>query len=114
MVNPACFTELDILAFDKIALAHSLVSDNYNYQLSNRGYGIYGKTPPNGGILEIGFVEQNPVLLSGALGDFLVEENGIFIIPLLCFCTKRRTAPAHRCGISHPLSHQASRYLSAP
>lgn len=84
MVNPSCFTELEILAFDRIALSHSLVSDDYNYQLSNQGYGIYGKTPPGGGILEIGFVEQNPVLLQGELGEFLIEENGIFIIPPRC------------------------------
>ena len=82
MVGTTCFTELEILGFDRIALAHSLVSDNYNYQLNNdQGYGIYGKTPLGGGILEIGFVEQNPVLLSGNLGEFLIEENGIFIIP---------------------------------
>lgn len=97
MVNPSCFTELEILSFDRIALAHSLVSDNYNYQLCNRGYGIYGKTPPNGGILEIGFVEQNPVLLSGELGDFLVEENGIFIIPPECsFSVSVRNEGLHR------------------
>lgn len=84
MLRAACLTELEILAFDRIALAHSLVSDNYNYQLSNQGYGIYGKTPANGGILEIGFVEQNPVVLSGELGEFLLEENGIFIIPPRC------------------------------
>lgn len=84
MLRAACLTELEILAFDRIALAHSLVSDNYNYQLSNQGYGIYGKTPANGGILEIGFVEQNPVVLSGELGEFLLEENGIFVIPPRC------------------------------
>lgn len=84
MVGSSCFTELEIIGFDRIALAHSLVSDNYNYQLNNEGYGIYGKTPPGGGVLEIGFVEQNPVLLTGDLGQFLIEENGIFIIPPGC------------------------------
>lgn len=97
MANPSCFTELEILSFDRIALSHSLVSDNYNYQLSNQGYGIYGKTPPNGGILEIGFVEQNPVLLSGELGEFLIEENGIFIIPPRCsFSVSVRDPGLHR------------------
>ena len=87
MADNACFTELELIGFDRIALAHSLVSDNYNYQLNNQGYGIYGKTPPGGGVLEIGFVEQNPVLISGDLGEFLIEENGIFIIPPGCSFT---------------------------
>ena len=87
MMENACFTELELIAFDRIALAHSLVSDNYNYQLNNQGYGIYGKTPPGGGVLEIGFVEQNPVLLTGDLGEFLIEENGIFVIPPGCSFT---------------------------
>ena len=81
MERPTCYTKLEILGFDRIALAHSLLSEGYQYTLDNQGYGIYGKTPPEGGILEVGFVEQNPVLLSGALGDFLIEENSIFIIP---------------------------------
>lgn len=81
MPNPSVFTEIEILAFDRIAFAHSLIADNYSHQLNNQGYGIYGKPPVNGGVLEIGFVEQNPVILSGELGEFLLEENGIFIIP---------------------------------
>ena len=97
MGNPTCFTELELIAFDRIAFAHSLVSDNYNYQLNNQGYGIYGQTPPGGGILEIGFVEQNPVLLVGELGEFLIEENGIFIIPPHCsFSVKVRNSGLHR------------------
>lgn len=75
------YTQLEILAFDRIAFAHSLVSDNYSYQLNTQGYGIYGKTPKNGGILEIGFVEQNPLVLTGESGELLLEENSIFIIP---------------------------------
>lgn len=79
MFNP--FTELEILCFDRCALAHSLIADNYNYDLNNQGYGVYGKTPPGGGILEIGFVEQNPVTLRCPEGELVIEENGIFIIP---------------------------------
>lgn len=81
MPNPSVFTELEILSFDRVAFAHTLIADNYSYQLNNQGYGIYGKSPTNGGILEIGFVEQNPVTLSGQLGEFTLEENGIFILP---------------------------------
>lgn len=97
MANATYLTELEILAFDRIALAHSLVSDNYNYQLSNQGYGIYGKAPADGGILEIGFVEQNPVVLSGESGQFLIEENGIFIIPPKCnFSVSAQNEGLHR------------------
>lgn len=84
MPNPDVYTELDILSFDRIALAHSLVADEYNFELRNHGYGIYGSSPPDGGVLEIGFVEQNPVRMQGALGNFVIEENGIFIIPPDC------------------------------
>lgn len=78
------YNQLELLAFHKIAFAHTLVADNYSYQLNTSGFGIYGKTPKNGGILEIGFVEQNPVVCSGSLGEFVFEENGIFIIPPQC------------------------------
>ena len=81
MEHPTCYTKLQLLGFERIALAHSLLSESYQYTLHNQGYGIYGKTPPDGGILEVGFVKQNPVLLSGQSGEFLIEENGIFIIP---------------------------------
>lgn len=97
MINPLFFTQLDILAFDRIAWAHSLVSDNYSYQLENRGYGIYGDTPADGGILEVGFIEQNPVVLSGSDGVFLIEENGIFILPPGCkFSVSTKNAGPHR------------------
>ena len=84
MPTPPVFTELEILALDRIAFAHSLIADNYSHQLSSQGYSIYGKPPANGCILEIGFVEQNPVVLTGELGEFILEENGIFIIPPRC------------------------------
>ena len=63
---------------------YSLIADEYSYAVHHQGYGIYGKTPANGGILEIGFVEQNPVVLTGESGEFLIEENGIFILPPQC------------------------------
>lgn len=114
MPHTNVFTELTILNFDRIAMSHSLIADEYCYELNNQGYGIYGKTPNNGGILEIGFVEQNPVVLKSDLGEFVIEENGIFIIPPQCsftvstkepglhrhtsaeFLIRCRTAPAER------------------
>ena len=75
------FTEIQFMVFNRIALAHTLIDNEYRYELRNIGYGIYGKTPKCGGIMEIGFVEQNPVILKGEQGEFTIEENGIFIIP---------------------------------
>ena len=75
------FTEIQFMVFNRIALAHTLIDSEYQYELNNIGYGIYGKTPKCGGIMEIGFVEQNPVTLKNEYGEFTIEENGIFIIP---------------------------------
>lgn len=87
MANPSAFFQLEFLGFDRIAFSHSLTVSNYRYQLNNWGYGLYGRAPENGGVLEVGFVEQNPIVLSGTYGEFLVEENGIFIIPPQCSMT---------------------------
>ncbi len=75
------FTELKIVSFERIAFAQSLATTNYKYKLQNTGYGLYGQAPAGGGILEIGFVEQNPIVLKGPDGEILIEENCIFIIP---------------------------------
>ena len=80
-MNNNMFTEIQFMVFNRIALAHTLIDSEYRYELRNIGYGIYGKTPKCGGIMEIGFVEQNPVVLKNEYGEFTIEENGIFIIP---------------------------------
>ena len=84
MDAPAVYTELELLSFDRIAFAHSLVADGYSFRVDTNGYGIYGRTPKNGGILEVGFIEQGPLICTGELGTFELEENGIFIIPPQC------------------------------
>ena len=81
MAENNMFTEIQFMVFNRIALAHTLIDNEYQYDLCNVGYGSYGKTPKCGGIVEIGFVEQNPVILKGEQGEFTIEENGIFIIP---------------------------------
>ena len=81
MAENNMFTEIQFMVFNRIALAHTLIDSEYKHELNNIGYGIYGKTPKCGGIVEIGFVEQNPVILKGEKGEFTIEENGIFIIP---------------------------------
>lgn len=75
------FVEYDVLAFDRIAFAHTLSVQDYRFSLESHGYGIYGETPEDGGILEIGFVEQNPLLMVGEKASFTVPEYGIFILP---------------------------------
>lgn len=75
------FTCYEFLQFDRIAFAHTLSATEYHYALDAQGYSIYGPTPENGGVLEIGFVEKNPIILSGTAGAFCVEEKSIFILP---------------------------------
>ena len=71
---PTVFVELDNVSFERISFAHNLIADNYSYQSS-------GKAKEDYQVLEIGFVEQNPVVCTGSAGDIIFEENGIFIIP---------------------------------
>jgi len=78
------YTQFNILSFDRIAFAHSLCANNYRYTLQTHGYGIYGETPEDGATLEIGFVEQNPVILTHEGKEYRIDENCIFIIPPQC------------------------------
>jgi len=91
------YTTLDILSFDRVAFAHSLSATNYKYALKNQGYSIYGETPENGGVLEIGFVEENPLYLTTCLGEVFIPENCIFVIPPHCsFSVRAQTEGIHR------------------
>ncbi len=91
------YTELKITSFEKIAFAQSLATTDYQYNLQNVGYGIYGQAPVGGGVLEIGFVEQNPLVFSGEEGEILAEENSIFIIPPgMSFRVRSLTSELHR------------------
>lgn len=97
MQNPSVFTELEFLSFYRIVMAHAMIDDDYSYTLDSSEDSIYGTLPENSGVLEIGFVEQNPLILSSHLGDFLLEENGIFIIPPNCsFQVRCKTKGLHR------------------
>lgn len=91
------FTALELLRFDRIAFAHNLLTNDYRCSLDNRGYGSYGKTPENGGVLEIGFVEKNPLLLHTAAGDLEIGENCIFIIPPGCSFSVEARDPGIHC-----------------
>ena len=78
------FIEYDVLSFERIAFAHTLSVQNYHYDLVSQGYGIYGDTPSDGGVLEVGFVEQNPLVITSVQDpecSFTVPEYGVFILP---------------------------------
>ena len=91
------FTQIELLGFDRVAFAHSLTAENYRYRLESRGYGIYGTTPENGGVLEVGFVECNPILLKNENGTVRVGENCIFVLPPdSCFTVEAEKPGIHR------------------
>lgn len=91
------FTEFEIISFDRIAFAHSFAAPDYRVTLQNQGYGFYGETPEHGGVLEIGFVEQNPVILAGEFGECRVPENCIFVLPPNTgFSVRSESAGLHR------------------
>lgn len=92
-----CYIRLTLHAFDRVAFAHSLAAADYHYSLENHGYSIYGTTPPQGGVLEIGFVEENPLILTTEQGQYRIPENHIFIIPPDCSFSVRSQFPGlHR------------------
>ncbi len=105
------FTELELLRFDRIAFAHSLTAADYRYRLDNLGYGIYGEAPEKGGVLEIGFVEENPLILHTDAGDFEIGENCIFVIPPNCsFSVESRDPGIHRhTGVEFLISCNATK-----
>ena len=91
------FTQIKLLGFERVAFAHSLTVENYHYDLESVGYGIYGQTPDKGGVLEIGFVEQNPVLLKRGEDTIRVGENCIFVLPPdSCFSVSTEQPGVHR------------------
>lgn len=73
-MQPSVFVELDDVSFERISFAHNLIADNYSYRST-------GESVDDCQVLEIGFVEQNPVICTGNAGEIVFEENGIFIIP---------------------------------
>ncbi len=76
------YTELKIAGFIECADVKSIIATDYKFHLQHFGCGIYGESKPHRGLLEIGFVEENPITLTGINGDEItVNENGIYIIP---------------------------------
>ena len=72
------YNQVELIAFHKIAFAHTLVADNYSYQVNTQGYGIYGKTPKNGGILEnrvVNTIDGQPIVTRRYWIDIHTERN---------------------------------------
>lgn len=73
-MHPSIFIELENVSFERISFAHNLIADNYSYHIT-------GEPVEDCCVLEVGFVEQNPGICSGSFGEYVFQENGIFIIP---------------------------------
>lgn len=84
------FTEMNFIQFHRIAYAHSLTQADYQFSLSSYGFGGYGSGTPHGGVLEIGFVEKNPLHFE------LIEQNETVVIGEGCIYI---IPPNHRVNV---------------
>lgn len=84
MENSQIYITMENFSFEYVSFAHSLAADNYAFRLNTQSRNSGAKLSENVGILEIGFVEENPLICTGSFGEFIFEENGIFIIPPQC------------------------------
>lgn len=74
--------KIEILHFHRILLAHTHTAENYAYSLSSREIGRKEGNLISGGVLEIGFVEKNPLCFRDEGGEVTVANEGdVFIIP---------------------------------
>lgn len=74
--------KIEIIQFHKILLAHTHTAQNYAYSLSSCDIGREEGDFIYGGVLEIGFVEKNPLCFKDETGQVLIANEGdIFIIP---------------------------------
>lgn len=93
------YTRMTFLQFHRLAHSHSMQQSDYQFSLSSYGFGCYGTGTPLGGVFEIGFVEENPLVFEfpELKQRVVVNVDDIFIIPPNC-----------RVNIStlHPGSHK--------
>jgi len=74
--------KIEILHFHRILLAHTHTAYNYAYSLSSREIGRRENDYIYGGVLEIGFVEKNPLAFRDEQGEMhIAKEGDVFIIP---------------------------------
>ena len=75
---------LEFLKFYSIAYAHAHTANNYNYKVSTCGFAHYRQaSTPYAGILEVGIVELNPLVVTNVqTGEsFTAGEGDIFVFP---------------------------------
>lgn len=73
---------IEILHFHRILLAHTHTAENYAYSLSSREIGRCENDYIYGGVIEIGFVEKNPLAFRDEKGELHIAKVGdVFIIP---------------------------------
>lgn len=75
---------LEFLKFYSIAYAHAHTANNYHYTVSTCGFAQYRQpTTPYSGILEVGIVEMNPLVVTNVqTGEsFTAGEGDIFVFP---------------------------------
>ncbi len=74
--------KIELLHFHRILLAHTHTAENYAYSLSSREIGRKEGECIFGGVLEIGFVEKNPLSFRDENGEVAIANEGdVFIIP---------------------------------
>lgn len=56
------YTKMEFLHFHRLIHSHTMSQSDYRYSLSSYGFGCYGTGTPRGGVLEIGFVEENALV----------------------------------------------------
>ena len=77
------FTEMVFMQFHRIVHCHSMSQTDYRFSLSSYGFGCYGTGTQFGGVFEIGFVEENPLVfdLLDQGRQLTIDEGNIYIIP---------------------------------
>lgn len=80
------YTKMIFLQFHRLAHSHSMSQSDYRFSLNSYGFGCYGTGTPLGGVFEIGFVEENPLVFEfpERRQRVVINENDIFIIPPNC------------------------------
>lgn len=74
--------KIEILHFHRILLSHTHTAENYAYSLSSCEIGKRDGEFITGGVLEIGFVEKNPLCFRDGKGEVhIANEGDVFIIP---------------------------------
>ena len=74
--------KIEILNFHKILYAHTHTAENYSYTLDSTTIGQAENGTVCGGIVEVGFVENIPLVFRSADGaEYTAGEGEVFVIP---------------------------------